>query len=686
MRYIHIALVMAGVSAPLASAHAADVCRNLDWRHAPQSSTTRALTAEDLVRLRDIGQAGDMEPVEHVMALSPDERWIAFQIRQADPIANRYCMAMVALPLDGGEPRFVDEGGDLILAPDGVPTVPVTAIGTARTITPRWSPDGRSIMFLKRTNGIDRVWRADISGAGSTPVTPEGLDVADFRIIDNARIVVRIVALPPAVAAELDAESRTGYHYDERFVPMRASVPIVSRSETSYAVFDIATGRRSEAGQSDVARFDAAAGRSSGGRCTLSRSPAGKGIMAPTRVRMSCEGASPVICEKAVCQDSYGPLWSAGKRVRFMRREGWAHMTTTIYEWLPGTARVHRLYSTDDTLIDCQPRRPQELICLRETPQRPRHLVAIELAGGRTREIADPNPEFARLTLGKVERIKLASSLGIPAYVDAVLPTDYQPGQRYPLIVVQYQSRGFLRGGVGDEFPIQLFANNGFAVLSLQRPAPAGAVTDATDAIDIDRRNLIDFADRRNVLSVIDKGIDALIARGVVAPGEIGITGLSDGSSTVQYAAVNSSRFSAGILSGCCWEPDQGSWVGPAFNARFAAIGWPGVSAEAPAFWRQMSLVQNARRVHMPLLFEAADDEFRAAVDSVTALREAGKPADLFIYPGEFHLKWQPAHRLATYQRGLDWFNFWLRGRRPDDPRRRAEVERWAAMRLEATR
>src|SRR3546814_12029444 len=70
--------------------------------------------------------------------------------------------------------------------------------------------------------------------------------------------------------------------------------------------------------------------------------------------------------------------------------------------------------------------------------------------------------------------------------------------------------------------------------------------------------------------------------------------------------------------------------------------------------WDRMSLVRNAQRVRFPLLFEAADDEFRAAVESVTALREAGKPADLFVFPGEYHIKWQPAHRLAAYERGLD--------------------------------
>src|SRR3546814_15798171 len=89
-------------------------------------------------------------------------------------------------------------------------------------------------------------------------------------------------------------------------------------------------------------------------------------------------------------------------------------MSAAVYEWTPVTGQLRRLYATDAALADCQPRRPDELICLRETSLRPRYLVAIDLTRGRVREVADPNPEFAGLTLGVVKRIKLKSSLGIP--------------------------------------------------------------------------------------------------------------------------------------------------------------------------------------------------------------------------------------------------------------------------------
>src|SRR3546814_8581642 len=89
---------------------------------------------------------------------------------------------------------------------------------------------------------------------------------------------------------------------------------------------------------------------------------------------------------------------------------------------------------SSDLLIDCQPRDRRQLICLRETSLKPRHLAAIDLDRGRAHIIADFNPEFSRLKMGRAQRIMLTSSVGIQAFGDLVYPADYRAGQRYPLI------------------------------------------------------------------------------------------------------------------------------------------------------------------------------------------------------------------------------------------------------------
>ena len=438
--------------------------------------------------------------------------------------------------------------------------------------------------------------------------------------------------------------------------------------------------------ESDVAAlFGGADGETnvSPGDARVSLVPATGGVGSPPTISVARPGRPSSVCAASVCGAvEGGPWWnSTHDAVRFFRQSGWGGSGTEIAEWEPGAKQARLLYSTEDYLVYCQPRRADELICLRETSVLPRHLVSIDLQRGALTVLADFNPEFAGLSLGAVSRIRLESSFGIRSFADVVLPVGYQPTRRFPLIVVQYTSRGFLRGGVGDEFPIQAYANHGYAVLSVQRPEAVGILSHPATWTEVDRLGLKDFADRRNVLSVVEQAVQRLIDQGVADPGAIGITGLSDGSSTVQFAALNSHLFSAGIASGCCWERGQDALLGPKGDALYRQIGWPPLIDPAPAFWSHISLAQNPSRVAFPILFDMADDEFRNALESYVALRESGKPVDMFIFPHEHHVKSQPAHRLAAYQRSIDWFDFWLKGQLPVDPERQSVAQGWTVMR-----
>jgi hypothetical protein len=78
---------------------------------------------------------------------------------------------------------------------------------------------------------------------------------------------------------------------------------------------------------------------------------------------------------------------------------------------------------------------------------------------------------------------------------------------------------------------------------------------------------------------------------------------------------------------------------------------------------------------------QLADREMNLSLETFTALREAGQPVEMYVYPDEYHNKWQPVHRQAIYERNLDWFSFWLQGRVDPDPRKTAQYARWTAMR-----
>src|SRR3546814_14080413 len=104
---------------------------------------------------------------------------------------------MVVQSRDGGGSRFDDTGGEFMLAPAGVATVPPTAIGIAAIVTPRWSPDGRWLAFLKRVDETDRLWRVNIATGLSSAITSAGLAISAFSLyrqcsVSDIKLSVRV--------------------------------------------------------------------------------------------------------------------------------------------------------------------------------------------------------------------------------------------------------------------------------------------------------------------------------------------------------------------------------------------------------------------------------------------------------------------------------------------------------------
>jgi hypothetical protein len=97
--------------------------------------------------------------------------------------------------------------------------------------------------------------------------------------------------------------------------------------------------------------------------------------------------------------------------------------------------------------------------------------------------------------------------------------------------------------------------------------------------------------------------------------------------------------------------------------------------------WKPMDLAANAERVTAPILIQSDDSEYTNALDVVAQFRLLGKPIEMWVMPGEPHFKWQPAHRLAMYERTMDWFSFWLQHQRDCAPSKAAQYQRWLALR-----
>jgi dipeptidyl aminopeptidase/acylaminoacyl peptidase len=323
-----------------------------------------------------------------------------------------------------------------------------------------------------------------------------------------------------------------------------------------------------------------------------------------------------------------------------------------------------------------------EFVCADEGPVTPRRLVAIDPQNGHQRLIYDPNPQFQAIELGSVRRLKYRNRFGMECYSDLVLPPQHKAGEKHPLVVVQYISEGFLRGGIGDEFPIQLLAAKGFAVLSFERPFDPPGTAGATDELDYRRRMRKGWIDRRSVESALEEGVRAAIATGTVDPQRIGITGFSEGTAAVQWALINSRFFKVAALGVCCEDKLALPLNGGIGYDNFAEeMGYPLFKKGEEKFWAPYSLAQNAASIKAPILIQTSDDEYEAGLDVLEEFRKYGNPIDLYVFDHEPHFVWQPAHRLAMYRRAVQWFEFWFMAKldcRPVDP---DQFQRWKKMR-----
>lgn len=661
------------------------------WR----DTISRPIQADDLVRLRDLGSNGGFSPDAKAVTLSPDGRMLAFQLRRADPERNRYCLGMFVLPLHrGASPVLVDTGGELIRATYDFNGKAAFLTGVAATITPRWTPDGRAILFLKRIGGRTQVWEALADGSSSHQITASTNDILDFRVTpDGATVVYQNRPALRLSRMEIMREGLSGYHYDDRYSPMSSSRPFV-RSPVPKQTFAQSISRpgvERPASATERALFETS---SAGPAAQIGLVRSSRGDLAwlepsddvfppKLRVHVRTNGGQSVVCLAQHCSGAISDLWwTRTGTLRYFRREGWSRESTAIYEWRPGNGAPRRIFATTDELTSCTPV-PTGMICVRESSTNPRYISRIDLHSGHETRLFDPNPEFRSLRLGQVERLHWRNDKGLEVFGDLVLPLNYRRGTKYPLIIVQYESRGFLRGGTGDEYPIQAFAADGYAVLSFNRPRDIGILKRGRSAMEVNRLDLADFADRKSVQSALQNGISLLVHRGIVDPQRIGITGVSDGASTAQYALLNSDLFKAAALSSCCWDWSLSIEVGPGAMSTFSKTGYPGILSQANPFWDRISLAKNAARIDTPILLQLADAEYMSALTAYAALSDADAPVDMYVFPGETHVKWQPAHRLAIYRRSLAWFDYWLLGKDstmvPAD-----ELARWKKLRARA--
>lgn len=696
-RFLAGAYVLA-ISAQLACAAPPSSCEDL-VPSIPTEGGKRDIDTSDLVRLRDIGRPDSSAIGTSPLGISPDGQKVAFVMRRADPEANSYCQGLFIMDVRGSaRPRLIDQGGELITTELQDLRGLVFPTGLVEVVVPRWSPDGRTIAYLKRLDGVTQIWLVQADGSGARALTRSRDDIDAVAWTDDGSGLV--FATRPALGdarREIQRKASEGYVYDDQLWPLAGSRPFPRGPvPRAYSVILTATNEIRTATPVEAALIDPGmdSRRPTGAVLTAISAKGGYAWTAlespgqfpsPAGLWAATARGAKAECDHPACKDDIiGLWWSQDDRtVVFLHQEGWGKSEFGLYRWQPGKGAPRRILKTEEVLAGCQST-GTALICLRDAATEPRRLVAIDLLSGRTRVLFDPNPEFTAIRFGRVERLHWRNDGGLECYGDLVLPLGYDPSRRYPLIVVQYRTKGFLRGGTGDEYPIHPLAARGYAVLSFERP-PVFALTLVKSWNrwqEAEPENVRNWADRRSVQSALETGVRLLIERGIADPRRIGVTGVSDGAAAAWFSLINSNLFAAAAISSCCQDhKTQMPLAGEAWRKELRSFGFPPSIRDDPDFWRPFSLALNADRVKTPILMQLSDDSYLLGLEAITALKEYGRPAEMIVFPGERHVKWQPAHRLAIYNRSIDWFDFWLLDREDSAPGKQDQYRRWRALR-----
>jgi dipeptidyl aminopeptidase/acylaminoacyl peptidase len=632
-----------------------------------RNTSLRPVTSMDLLTIRDLKG----------MQISPDGRKVVFALVQAVYETNSYRSGLFVVDT----------------APGSLPVSVGTAgpphfdqIGQLSNYRLSWSPDGRWIACLMNRDGVWRLWRWAQEGGEPQPLTHNTEDVQEFEWSKDGKKIIFSTSEPfdPAAARKVleagilyDGSIRTWGHDTFPRLVLEARP-----SKKQTWVYEIESGKERKATPEEQVRLNGP---------SLPQIGPEKFVL---NSRLSSDGQSELLAVTAA--DGYSIFLKSfasntltqikPPSSRYIFNLWWSEDETEVYFEQSGPpltglyaistrgGPIREVSKSTDLLVGFSfDRNRSKAACIRSNPTVPPQIAIVDLKTGAPQTLVDVNPEFQSIRLSPATRLEWKNKYGIATYGYLVKPLNYVQGKRYPLIVTTYSSGGFLRGAAGDEYPIQVFAANGFAVLDFSE-APRPVVRDG----DFQKAKMI-WDSPMESLATLLKMLDDM---GLVQPDKRGLSGLSFGAEITSYTISHSDLFQAAATS-------QGGGRDPLFYD-LAELAWQkklsnwGLGGrpqgKAAPNWRELSSALNADRINAPLLIQLSDSELLSSLMLYNSLQELNKPVEMMVYADELHVKNQPKHRYEIYQRNLDWFAFWLQGKEDNNPEKRRQYARWRAM------
>jgi dipeptidyl aminopeptidase/acylaminoacyl peptidase len=313
--------------------------------------------------------------------------------------------------------------------------------------------------------------------------------------------------------------------------------------------------------------------------------------------------------------------------------------------------------------------------CVVASADSPPHMERIDLEAGTRQVLYEPNLALIAARGPRTQALSWTDPGG-QVFTGVFFPPQTAPGAGpAPLFISYYSCGGYLRGGLGEEWPLASLAGAGIAALCIQMPPSDGSKPGAA------------VGNYEVALSGVQSAIAFLSSRGLVDPARVGMGGLSFGSEVVMWVMDHSNLLAAASVATPVMTPTYyrlHQLMGPTFTDALRHNWGLGAPSETPEAWKQLSPAFNLERLQAPLLMQMPEQEYLNGLDYIAPLAASPTSSELYVFPHEPHLKLEPRHLLAIGDRNLDWFRFWLQGYVDPDPAKADQYRRWTAMRVRA--
>lgn len=626
--------------------------------------------------------------------ISPDGRLVAFRQGQASLDTNRYGLGWWVVDLDGASPALkIGDGGQALWKPEGVPLEEA----------PVWSADSGQVYFRALRDGQVQVWRARSDGAGSQRVTADEADVDRFSLGADGRLTYVVRASRARVLEAEQALYDQGVRIDHTIDPAQAlfaAVEVNGRmaperlsgrwfqrdallgdTPETAKVIDLVSLKpvlvppepSTRAPPPDVFAAEhvitsVASARFGNARLVWRDGRMNLEVVRPDGVTRACD-AKP--CR---AQTPSWIAWRPGRdEVIFAVTD--PALRTSIHAWSLGGG-VKEIIRARGQLGGGQFGTPcavgqEALACVSAETLSPPRLERIAIDSGRRTLLAAPNglaPNDGAVTAETLTWTDAKGRLFTGQLIRAA------GTGRTPLFINYYRCEGYLRGGVGDEWPMVTMARAGITALCVNPTRSQSAELDIV-------------ADYQSGLEGVTAAVTLLDRRGLIDPAKVGMGGLSMGSEVTMWVARHSKLLAAASIASLQVEPGYYWFNGVAGRdihdglARAWKLGAPD---ETPDRWKIVSAALDTPHITAPLLMQLPEQEFRPTMELFARLSNSATPVELHVFPQERHVLSQPRHRLAAYRRNLDWFRYWLQDYRDPDPTKVDQYRRWDAMSAKA--